>query len=117
MKKAIFITLTCVVALSTVRGQDMWGIANSNYAGNFAIDINPSSMAVSPIKYELNILSGNMTFYNNYLYLPKGKMSVGKFFKADYLKMHSYPCLYIDLANRSFWITYRIKGNGKCKEC
>ncbi|QQR95965.1 MAG: hypothetical protein IPJ93_04550 [Bacteroidota bacterium] len=84
MKKAIFITLTCVVALSTVRGQDMWGIANSNYAGNFAIDINPSSMAVSPIKYELNILSGNMTFYNNYLYLPKGKMSVGKFFKADY---------------------------------
>mgnify|MGYP006990008601 FL=1 len=84
MKKAILLLLVMLQVNILVRAQDMWGIANSNYAGNFAIDINPASMAVSPIKYELNVLSGNMTFYNNYLFLPKGKMSVGKFFKADF---------------------------------
>ena len=84
MKKAILLLLFMLQVNILVKAQDMWGIANSNYAGNFAIDINPASMAVSPIKYELNVLSGNMTFYNNYLYLPKGEMSVGKFFKADF---------------------------------
>jgi hypothetical protein len=81
--KIYCLALLLIVALKS-NAQEMWGMANSNYAGNFAIDLNPASMAFSPIKYELNVLSGNVTFQNNYLYLPKGNMSIGKFFKADF---------------------------------
>lgn len=79
-------TFIGLILSTSSQAQEMWGIANSNYGGNLAIDLNPSSMAFSPISYEFNVLSGNATFQNDYLYLPKGEMSLGKFFKGNYEK-------------------------------
>lgn len=84
MISALRFTIIGLMLSVSVSAQEMWGIANSNYGGNFSIDLNPSSMAFSPIKYELNVLAGNVTFQNDYLYLPKGEMSIGKFFKGNY---------------------------------
>ncbi len=84
MISALRLTILGILLSATAYSQEMWGIANSNYGGNFAIDLNPASMAFSPIKYELNVLSGNVTFQNDYLYIPKGEMSIGKFFKGNY---------------------------------
>src|SRR4051812_19109176 len=50
-----------------VYGQEMWGIANSNYAGNMGMHLNPASMVGAPYKYEINLVAGDFFFDNNYL--------------------------------------------------
>jgi hypothetical protein len=84
MKSKFAVILMALLLSVGAYAQEMLGIAGSNYAGNFGIDMNPASMAFSPIKYELNVLSGNLMFQNNYIYFPKGTMSAGKFFKGNF---------------------------------
>ncbi|HNQ12504.1 MAG TPA: DUF5723 family protein [Bacteroidia bacterium] len=58
--------------VSSLCGQAMWGIANSNYAGQMGFNLNPASIMSLPWGYEINYLSGNFHLDNNYLYYPKG---------------------------------------------
>lgn len=76
------ISITCTITMQT-HAQEMWGIVNSNFAGNMGLEINPASISMSPIKYELNIISGNLSFQNDYLYVPKEKVTLGKLYKGD----------------------------------
>ena len=54
-------------------GQEMWGISNSNYAGNMGLFLNPSSIVGAPYKYEINFLAGDFFAENTYIYFPQSK--------------------------------------------
>lgn len=54
-------------------GQEMWGISNSNYAGNMGIFLNPSSIVGAPYKYEINFIAGDFFAENTYIYYPQNK--------------------------------------------
>ena len=49
--------------------QERYGIANSLYAGENGIWLNPASMVNSPFKWDLNILTVHVYADNNYLFL------------------------------------------------
>ncbi len=55
----------------SVHAQEMWGYANSNYAGVMGLHLNPAGIVGVPYEYEVNILAGDIFYDNNYLYLPK----------------------------------------------
>ena len=50
----------------------MWGISNSNYAGNMGINLNPSTIVGAPYKYEIHYFSMDNFAQNSYIYLPAG---------------------------------------------
>jgi hypothetical protein len=49
--------------------QEMWGAANSNYAGQMGLELNPASIVGAPYKWELHLLSLDASLTNNYMYL------------------------------------------------
>ncbi len=51
--------------------QELWGYANSNYAGVMGLHLNPAGIVGVPYEYEVNIVAGDLFYDNNYLYLPK----------------------------------------------
>lgn len=56
--------------LSLLAQQNL-GIQNSNYAGIQGSLLNPSSIADSKLKWDVNIISGGVFFNNNFLYASK----------------------------------------------
>src|SRR5271165_3382753 len=81
MKKlAAFLMATnmCLCAFA----QQSLGVWNSNYAGIQGALLNPSSIAGSKLKWDVNILSGDMVFDNTFLYAPKQEL---KFFGINNL--------------------------------
>ena len=63
----IIILIHSIVSLA----QEMMGITGSNYAGTNALPLNPGSIATYPLKWEVNILTIDVFFDNNYAYIPK----------------------------------------------
>lgn len=47
----------------------MWGISNSNFAGQMGLYLNPSSIAHVPYKREFHLVSADVFADNNYVYL------------------------------------------------
>ena len=69
--KKIVVFLVCVNCAQYVVAQQQLGIWNSNYAGIGGAMLNPSSIADSRLKWDVNVLSVNTVFANNFLYAPK----------------------------------------------
>jgi hypothetical protein len=69
-----------IVCLFTVHvsAQEMWGTANSNYAGNMGIHLNPSTIVGAPYKYELHYISMDFFAENSYLYVPLEQNAIMK---------------------------------------
>ncbi|HMH34337.1 MAG TPA: DUF5723 family protein [Puia sp.] len=63
---AVFLNI-CVC----LHAQQNLGIRNSNYAGVQGALLNPSSLADSKLKLDVNIISGDVVFDNTFLYAPK----------------------------------------------
>ncbi len=61
--------------------QQNLGIRNSNYAGIQGALLNPSSIADSKLKWDVNILSMGEVFDNTYLYAPKSSLTLFGFKK------------------------------------
>ncbi|MBK9412172.1 MAG: hypothetical protein IPN61_01910 [Bacteroidetes bacterium] len=57
--------------------QDMLGVSNGNYAGNSGMAMNPTAMLLMPYKWELQILSFNLSVDNNFVGMPKRKILGG----------------------------------------
>lgn len=57
------------IALSS-HAQEMWGISNSNFAGNMGIFLNPSSFIGAPYRNEVNFLAADIYAENTYVYFP-----------------------------------------------
>jgi hypothetical protein len=67
MKRIILILLSASSAL--VSAQNQIGLRNSNYSGVNSLELNPSSFSFSPLKWDVNIVSGGLFFENDYLYV------------------------------------------------
>lgn len=70
-----YLTLIIVVTSLSTNAQEMLGIANSNFAGNMGMGLNPSSMLLMPYRWELNLISGDIFFENNYVSYPKNRLT------------------------------------------
>jgi hypothetical protein len=80
MKKYfIFIFFSINYQLSTINyltAQERLGISNSVYAGINGVWINPSNIAGSPFKIDINIVTAHTFIDNNYDYLYKANLPV-----------------------------------------
>src|SRR5436189_3275973 len=72
MKRLLFISI--LVSSLATQEQVMLGIANSNFAGNMGMGLNPTSMLLMPYKWEFNLISGDIFVDNNYLSYPKAQV-------------------------------------------
>ena len=73
MKKALVLILCLHGGISLFAQQNL-GIRNSNYAGIQGALLNPSSIADSKLKWDVNVLSLGEVFDNNFLYAPKSSL-------------------------------------------
>jgi hypothetical protein len=80
MKKMI-VLLLCIHSTMCILAQQNLGIRNSNYAGIQGALLNPSSIADSKLKWDINIFSADVVFDNTYLYAPKSSLSLFGFKK------------------------------------
>lgn len=64
----IFINFNLIVLYNTCTAQQMWGISGSNYAGISNIDLNPSTMVISKVGWDINIVSFDAGVINNSFY-------------------------------------------------
>src|SRR5450755_2781068 len=85
MKKIIFLLVCTHCCLRLFAQQDL-GIRNSNYAGIQGALLNPSSIADSKLKWDVNVWSVGEVFDNSFLYAPKNSLSffgIGKIIKGS----------------------------------
>ncbi|MBK7887020.1 MAG: hypothetical protein IPJ86_06885 [Bacteroidetes bacterium] len=61
-----------------VTAQEMWGAANSNYAGQMGMDLNPASIAGAPYQWEIHFLSMDAALLNNFMYLKADSKIIRK---------------------------------------
>jgi len=74
MRKITAFTI-CIVSYLGVFGQQNLGIQNSNYSGIQGALLNPSSIAGSKLKFDVNFFSTSETFANDFLYAPKSSLN------------------------------------------
>src|SRR5437762_10494577 len=73
MKKNLLILLL-MHSMIFLHAQQNLGVWNSNYAGIQGAGLNPSSIADSKLKWDVNVLSGDVVFDNTFLYIPKDSL-------------------------------------------
>ena len=71
MKKIVLLLIITLLANRNAQSQEMWGISNSNYAGNMGIFLNPSTIVGAPYRYDINLIALDAFAQNNYIYIPK----------------------------------------------
>jgi hypothetical protein len=74
MKRMIVFVL-CMGIYLNLRAQQDLGIRNSNYAGIQGSLLNPSSIADSKLKWDVNVISVSEVFDNTFLYAPKNSLT------------------------------------------
>src|SRR6266850_1690147 len=73
MKKNL-LSLLLMHSFFFLHAQQNLGISNSNYAGIQGATLNPSFIADSKLKWDVNILSGDVVFDNTFVYMPKDSL-------------------------------------------
>lgn len=105
----LFMTLLLLACKSTLHAQEMLGIANSNFAGNMGVEMNPASIATMPYRFEINILSGDIFLQNDYIYFPASNIPTGKFAKLSPLAHEDYSDHY-NKPPKNAYINLLLKG-------
>src|ERR1700753_1658902 len=72
--KKMLATLLCVQTSLCICAQQNLGIQNSNYAGIQGSLLNPSSIADSKLKWDVNVISAGETFDNTFLFSAKSQL-------------------------------------------
>lgn len=67
-KGLLLALLVIAIGASSAFSQDWIGARNSNYAGITGVSLNPSSIAVSRYKLDVNIIGLDVSLQNNYVY-------------------------------------------------
>lgn len=106
MKNAFWIGLFLLLA-GVVNGQFSLGLSSGNYSALAGNLINPSLMANSKLKAEINILSVHGFVENNYLYFPSRKSSLIKLVNGAY-EYELFPKPY-GTGNRQVYTYYEDK--------
>src|SRR5690348_8195839 len=65
------------------RAQEMWGLNNSNYAGNLGIYLNPSTIVAAPYRYDFNLFALDIFAENNFAYIPAQYKVVPRAIEGD----------------------------------
>ncbi|HSG68443.1 MAG TPA: DUF5723 family protein [Bacteroidales bacterium] len=71
MKKKVIFSVLVFISAMLMKGQEMWGVVNGNYAGINSTFINPASMLHSKLYLDVNLLTADVFFENNALYIHK----------------------------------------------
>ncbi len=69
MKKTLLILALVTMFFPRLFAQERFGMCTGMYAGISSEYINPSLLAATPFRWDLNIIGGQFYFDNNYLYL------------------------------------------------
>ena len=75
MKKAA-IFLLCLRHVIFIYGQQDLGVRNSNYAGIQSVGLNPSTIADSKLKWDINMFSVSTVYDNTFLYIPRDSLHI-----------------------------------------
>lgn len=82
LKRFLWFAFVYVQATSSL-AQELWGAANSNYAGTMGHELNPASIVACPFKWEIHVLSGDVFAMNNYLFLRKKSEAIRKSMRGE----------------------------------
>lgn len=107
MKKILSIWLLLVAV--SVHSQEMLGLVTGNYAGSNGIYLNPSSIANSKIRWDLNLFSANAFVFNNYFYLPKRQAGFFSVVSGEYT-FPAYPKPF-GVGERNVHVYYKDKSS------
>ncbi|MFU8844254.1 MAG: DUF5723 family protein [Bacteroidales bacterium] len=115
MKRFCYVLAISLLINFNLTGQEMTGIAGSNYAGILGIGINPSMITGSKLYMDFHLISGNVLVENDWAYWTWSDM-------AGYLKNGEYPdyftvageerdfTIYRDQSGRSGYLSGKILG-------
>jgi uncharacterized protein DUF5723 len=87
----------------------MFGISNSNFAGNMGMGLNPSLFVGSPYHHEFNAISGDLFFDNDYIYVDKNPFLLRKGLFGKSVDKDKYNDYY-DGKNKSGYSSSFIRG-------
>lgn len=79
-----FLIILFIVLLNVCKAQEMTGVIMGNYAGVNSIFINPAFMIDTKIYLDINFISADAFFQNNYLYIPKEDYNFFNFFDKNH---------------------------------
>lgn len=117
MKRYLFVTLLLLLSIG-LRAQEKLGIANSNYAGVTGLDLNPSSMVDSRLKWDVNIIGADIFLQNNYVYVPNifnpvssrtDTVTKSYSYLKDYYTPNPTKNVYMSIAMRLPSVMFRIR--------
>ena len=74
--RKMLIAWLCLCLPVCLSAQYNFGIGNGNYSGILGARINPAVTAGSPLKWEVNLVSGDMLYDNTFVYIPHGSVPV-----------------------------------------
>lgn len=80
--------------------QEMFGAASSNYAGQMGMDLNPASIVNAPYRWELHLVSMDVSVLNNYMYLAKNSRLIRKSFKGESVAQERFTDKYTTKPNK-----------------
>lgn len=126
MKRLFWLALIFCIS-EEIYSQMALGLVNGNYAGSTGTLINPSSMANTKLKSDINLLSISAFVENNYLYFPSRESSIIKLFNGVY-DFHFIPkpygtgerkvyAYYQDKSDKNIFVNTRMIGPSVMFSC
>ena len=110
MRKQILAVVILIQLISSdVFSQEMWGAANSNYAGQMGLELNPASIADATYRWELHFLSMDASLLNNYMYVKRNSKLISKSFRGEAVSQEKFTDRYTrtdKFANASVFLKY-----------
>jgi hypothetical protein len=79
------VTLTGIILSLAIllRSQEMWGLTTSNFAGSTGALLNPSSIVNSKLYLDINLVTVDAFFKNDYAYIHNEDYSLFKYLNKD----------------------------------
>ena len=84
MNRKVLFSLLLLASFVNLKAQEMMGITGSNYAGTNGLILNPASGINSRLYMDINLVTADAFFENNYLYIPSDEYSFGNLFKKQF---------------------------------
>ncbi len=66
-------------------GQEMLGLTLGNYSGSAGLMVNPAMITNNKTFLDINLVSADLFFHNNFAFLPSSDFVVWDLFKSDYI--------------------------------
>lgn len=79
----LLLLLTTTFSAFTARSQEMQAITQSKYSGIHSALLNPSLPVLSPLYFDLNLVSANVFVQNNYIYIFSEEDKLGRIMGKD----------------------------------